>query len=197
LQVKASDNLYTAPHTLHKERDWFIPSIPKKVKTLIIGDSNIARFTSSVDDSVYFMSYPGAKFFHFASLFKNAKAAGVYTHVEKVIFSCGINDRGNNAAKTTLPAYKRACNAARGLFPDAQVFFVLPNWESALEDREKLNLDQFKKLVNEDKSGIVHLIPSIPSSEFLVIHDKVHWTAATANRLLTHWLRHVTAPPKN
>lgn len=196
-QTKAPDNTYRAPNTLHKEREWKIPSIPEKVKTLVIGTSNISKITSPVNDSISLMSFPGAKFFHFASLFRNAKASGIYAHVDKVIFACGINDRGNNAAKTTLPSYKRACNAARELFPNAQVFFVLPNWEASLEDRETHNLDQFKKLVQQDKSGSVHLIPSIPPSEFLVSHDKVHWTAATANRLLTHWLGYVNAPPKN
>lgn len=196
-QTRALPHLFVANHTSHKEKDWDMPSIPDKVRTLVIGTSNIGRITSPVDDSVSLMSFPGAKFFHFATLFRNAKASCVYTHVEKVIFECGINERCNNAVKTTFPAFKRACNAARELFPNAQVFFVLPNWEATLKDEEQYNLDSFKKSVCQDKSGVVHHIPAIAPSQFVVTHDKIHWSPETANRLLAHWLGFVNTPAKN
>ena len=189
--------VWVAPRTHHKDKEWRLPIISTSVRTLVIGTSNIGRITKLVDTSTALLSFPGAKFKHFVELFKKTKSESIYPQVDKVIFSCGINDRSNKVTTTTFPSYKKACNSARELFPNAQVFFVLPNWDITLPNWEQHNLEQLKKMIATDKSGVVHLIPAIPPSKFVVTHDKIHWTQETANRMLEHWLGFVNTPSKN
>lgn len=191
-QTRVPITPWRAPNTNYKNKDWRLPIIGSSVRTLVIGTSNISKIDHTRDPSVALFSFPGAKFIHFTELFKKAKLARqVYPDVNKVVFSCGINDRGNCPAKTIHPEFKRAANRAREVFPRAQLFFVEPQWEETLPDNEKENLAGFKKLVQTKSSGLVHLIPSIAPRNFMVIHDKVHWTTSTANRLLDHWLVHI------
>jgi hypothetical protein len=188
---------YRAPNTDHKDRDWVLPNIPDNIRTLVIGTSNIDKISKNGNSDTARFSFPGAKFKHFSELFRKAKHNGTYSNVDKVVFSCGINDRANKVSYTTFPAFKRACNHARDLFPNAQVFFVLPNWSDMLCSAEQDNMTALKKMVAQKSSGLVHLIPALPSSQFLVIHDNIHWQPGTANKLLDHWLSYINKPSKN
>ena len=188
---------YRAPNTDHKDRDWYLPNIPDNIRTLVIGTSNIDKISKEGNSDTARFSFPGAKFKHFNELFRKAKQKGTYGKVDKVVFSCGINDRANKVSYTTFPAFKRACNHARDLFPNAQVFFVLPNWSDLLCSAEQDNLTTLKKMVAQKSSGVVHLIPALPASQFLVGHDNIHWQPGTANKLLDHWLSYINKPSKN
>lgn len=191
-QTQVPASVWRAPNTNYKDRDWRLPIFSPLARTLIIGCSNISKISETRDPSVALFSFPGAKFKHFTGLFKKAKQTRqVYPDVEKVVFSCGINDRCNLPLGTVHPEFKRAINSAREVFPKAQLFFVLPQWDGSLPDNEREHLFGFKKLVQTKSAGLVHLIPTIPLSNFLVIHDKIHWTTPTANRLLNHWLVHI------
>lgn len=195
--------VWTAHSTRSKDKEWTLPTIGDAVRTIVIGDSNVNRITAPCDSTTSLLAYPGAKIQHLDKLFQRTKVHTVHRQVDKVIMSIGINDRANNVRATTFPSFRRACNGARALFPNAQVFFVLPNWDTALKSDVQGNLAEFKKMVAQDKTGIVHLIPAIPLSQFLVNYgndgrsDGIHWTPETANRLLTHWLRFVNTPTKN
>lgn len=180
-----------------KDRDWVFPAIPLSARTVVIGTSNISRITETpADPSVKLFSFPGAKFRNFTNLFKKAS---VFPHIERVVFCCGINDRISSSNTYVFTELKRAAAGARRVFPEAQVFFVTPQWSASLPDAEVQNLARLKGLVESDKTipGLVHLIPPVATRLFLTVHDNIHWTAKTANTLLKHWLQYISNPQKN
>ena len=199
-QTKTTNKVWIAESTHFKNRDWYLPAVPDTIETLIVGDSNIGRITKSVDSTTSLLAYPGAKFTHFVKMFQKAKQQrGVCEHVKNVVLSCGINERHNKFDDCIFPNYKRACKDLRNLFPQAAVYFVLPNWSTNLDTKAQKNMHGFSKLVKaKDIAGLVHLIPILPLAEFVTdVRDQIHWTPNTANRLLEKWLAFINKPSKN
>ena len=196
--VKAS--VWRAPKVQYKNRDWVLPDIPDSAKTVVIGTSNISRITEQpTDSSLALFSFPGAKCSNLAALFKKAK---VHDHVDRAVISVGINDRTSDPNKTVLPALRQVVAAARKIFPQAAVFYVLPQCSQSLPKKEVNNIVALSQLAIGDKiiSGSVHLIQHMPTEHFRTDTDQVHWTEATANLMLRHWIYRSSkfvSPPKN
>lgn len=189
--------LWRAPNTHFKDRDWVIPALPVSARTVVIGTSNISSITERpADPTLALFSYPGAKFRNFKALFQKSS---IYPHVERVVFSCGINDRSSSPEKSVFPELKRALSGARRVFPKASVFFVTPQCDTALPSNETKNVARLNQMVEGDKNipGMVHLIPPIATRSFKTVHDKIHWTTDTATSLLKHWLQVIQHPSKN
>jgi hypothetical protein len=193
----SSGQRYRAENTKSKNSVWRLPAVSDKLETLVVGTSNIDNIKMPINSTTALWSYPGAKFDNFVVLFERALQEGVFDHVKNVILSCGINDRDNKADVTTFPRYKRACTAMRELFPSAAVYFVLPNWSEGLSRSAQRNMSQFSTMASKENKGLVHLIPSLPTSEFQTVQDNVHWTEVTANRMLVHWLDYTNKPINN
>ena len=197
---RGQSHVWRAPNVgIYKDRDWVFPDsqITPLARTVVIGDSNIDKIKPPPPDpSVTLLSFPGAKFRNFLKLFKQA---GVHTQVERVVFSCGINDRGCKSIPYVLSQFKRTAAAMRKTFPQASVFFVTLQCDTALPSQDIQNVAEFKQLVKTDKAvpGLVHLIPPVATSAFRTGADRIHWAAQTANTLFKHWMQFINHPQKN
>lgn len=167
--------------TNRKMADW---RLGVRKKWLFIGDSNLARMPHFEHQDLQIDSYPGATFRHIEAVIKKTTAA---TDVEHVVLSLGINSRTQNAKDTTVKQMQAALRAAKQTFPAAQIWVPVINFSGSLLPKERSNLNTLNAHIS---ANILH-IPALPRSDFQTEPDNIHWTRATAESMLQHWLAHL------
>lgn len=165
---------------VNKMVDW---NLDVKKKWLFLGDSNLSRFPSFVNQDLQVESFPGAHFRHAESLIRRARVQPNLV-VEKVVLSFGINSRANRPKETTIKSLQAAIRATKNKFPYAQYWIVLVNFSSTLDEREKQNL----LVLNGHVHRNMNYIPLLPDEKFETESDGVHWTAGTARAMWAHWI---------
>jgi len=173
-------------NTIHKNADWTITKPDSEI--LIIGDLNLSRITTSPNDCVNIECFPGAKIAHIRNLLTKLENQSS-SQPECVILSIGINDRENNPTSTSIPNIRRLATKATQIFPQALIAIPQINIPDHLSDQVKHNLKQLNDSL-DNIQGIVSL-PQIHQNLFETTQNDIQWTHATANTLLTHWLRHL------
>lgn len=169
------------PHTNRKLKSWDL-SIRKK--TLIMGDSNVARIGTFSQEDVQIDSYPGANFLHAESLLKKARA---HCAVNNIILSFGINSRSAKIKETVTKQIQRALKAARDKFPFARVLIPMINFSTALPHKEQTTLDNINRHIERN----CQFIPLLPRTQFHTERDLIHWTKETSQNMLKHWCEHL------
>lgn len=158
------------------------PNRPK----LIIGDSNMGRFPMPPQEGIQIVCYPGARWTHMYSLFRYNTPTS--PEVEVVIIAVGINDRKANPS-LVCPAISRSYKAARTTFPNALVYVPQISFSGTLTSAEKKRIRD----MNDHIRGLEGTIPPLQPPAFGTERDGVHWTPATANRILQNWQNYLEA----
>lgn len=163
-------------NTTQKIKNW---SLAVKEKWLILGDSNVARFPPFKIPNLQIDSFPGATFRHVKGVL--SKIDPVST-VEIVVLSLGLNNR-NQMAQTSFKELQRLLSVTKLKFPQAEIWLPLISFSRSLPQREQIHLHALNKYIKSHHQ----FIPELSRSQFSVERDGIHWTHATATRLLEHW----------
>ena len=174
--------------TSYKFKDWSLPEIRKKI--LIIGDSNLGRISHIpvTPNLVQIESYPGAKFQHISAILdkgsKNSK-----TTPEIVILSIGINSRNQSAKSTSIPNVLTLLAKAQRAFPNSKIYISQINYSNLLPQDERHCLQTINEFL-ANYSGHAVVLDKIPIQDVKsVLNDPVHYTAETANNIVSQWLQ--------
>ena len=167
------------PHTSQKNVTWKLqPSKP----VLIIGDSNIARVHKFSNNNIQLDSYPGAKCTHGTSILDKLNQC---PETQKVILSFGINHK-EQRPQTAIKQLQTLIKMARGKFPNASIWIPMINFSQSLPAPEQDTLRQLNDYIHTKKH-----IPTIPTCQFKVVADHVHWTEPTARAIIREWMKHL------
>ncbi|XP_023805351.1 ras and Rab interactor 3-like [Oryzias latipes] len=163
-------------NTPRKFTEWHLHIQQKKV---IIGDSNISRLPPFKGGNVQLDSFPGARWHHAEFLLKTAT---FQTEPEVLLLSFGLNNRSQRDKKAPVKEMIKALTVAGQRFPDATIFVPHVSFSPHLSPDEKAVLIHLNQHIQE----LTDYIPPL-SGFFETQTDSIHWTAATAKRMLEHW----------
>ncbi|XP_023805360.1 altered inheritance of mitochondria protein 3-like [Oryzias latipes] len=163
-------------NTPRKFTEWHLHIQQKKV---IIGDSNISRLPPFKGGNVQLDSFPGARWHHAEFLLKTAT---FQTEPEVLLLSFGLNNRSQRDKKAPVKEMIKALTVAGQRFPDATILVPHVSFSPHLSPDEKAVLIHLNQHIQE----LTDYIPPL-SGFFETQTDSIHWTAATAKRMLEHW----------
>lgn len=158
-------------------RNWFLNL---KNKYVILGDSNVARFPAIKNPDLQVDSFPGTKWRHLTHLFNKAP---VFENVERLSLSLGINLWAQRNKDAAVQEMRTALRAGRVKCPQAEIFVPAVNFSLALPLLEQVTLTH----MNVEIAQLSDFIQALERRAFAVARDGVHWTKATAARILSHW----------
>ena len=165
-------------HKGNKDLNWALEPIRK---TLVIGDSNVARLPLIMDKEVQVDCFPGANIAQAAHLLRrNTPTSG---EVERVILSFGFNDRGRGNTSLLGDSLGRLVSAAKATFPNARVYIPVVSFSRDLDVSQRANLNLLNGLIK----GIPDHIPRLTQNHFRVLEDRIHWTVSTGSRMWAYW----------
>lgn len=153
-------------------------------KWCILGDSNVGRITDYHFEHLQIDSYPGATFRHAENIINKAQ---VHVKVEIVILAFGINHRNQKFKETAIKQIQRALKAARDKFPEAIIEIPLINFARTLKHKEQVILEN----INDHVQRNMPYLPLLPTAQFKVNSDQIHWTPTCAKAMLRHWAQHL------
>lgn len=168
-------------NTCKKMIDWTL-TIEKKY--VIIGDSNVSRLPALNCPDLQVDSYPGAKLQHAANLIEKAT---IRVQPEKIILSFGFNNRQQRYRIAAITELQKAHKAVTKRLPNTEVFFPLINFTRSLPLYEQIMIDHLNTHIKKNTS----CIPPLPTEQFMVESDGIHWKASTAKAMLQHWKTHL------
>lgn len=164
------------PTTSCKNVAWKLqPSKP----ILIIGDSNISRIPKFSNNNIQLDSYPGAKFIHGTSILNKLNQC---PETQKVILSFGINNK-KHRPQTAIKQLQTLIKTASRKFPNASIWIPMINFSRSLPTPEQDTLRQL--------NDYIHTKKHIPTIQFKVVPDHVHWTEPTARAMIREWMKHL------
>lgn len=171
------------PRSSRKISDWSIEIVKN---TLIVGDSNLARIPSFVDETVQVDSFPGATFYHIRGVLEKAEPR---PSMQKVILSVGLNNcLGKQTSFTTLKQLQRLLKICEIKFPNAEIYVPVINYSERLERETQMLIEKLNQAIIEK----CNFLPELTRLRFHTEpHDPVHWRADTAQEILTFWLDQV------
>ncbi|KAL6477213.1 hypothetical protein MHYP_G00130480 [Metynnis hypsauchen] len=163
--------------TTRKLTEW---SLSARKPICILGDSNLSRITTHPYKEVQIDSYPGGTFRHAESIIQKAT---IHVKVQAVILAFGINHRCQKSKETAIKQLQRAIKATVDKFPGAAVWIPLINFSTTLKRAEQETLTCLNGHIKKN----MPFIPLLPTAQFDVSPDKIHWTAPCARAMLEHW----------
>ncbi len=170
---------YRHINTDRKQTDW---SLNLKKKFIILGDSNVSRIPAFHIPDLQIDSFPGAKFQHAGNLVEKATIA---LEPEILVMSFGLNNRSQRCFSATSKEIHRAYRLARTRLPHTEIVVPVVNFCDQLpRDEQNLLLE-----INEYIRTNLNFLDPLPSAQFRVESDSVHWTSSTARYMLEHWAR--------
>ena len=179
LLIKDSEIIPTChQHTTNKQGVW---RLQVEKRSLMIGDSNLAKITGCEEEDVQIDSFPGGSFHHVESILSDVS---VNHDVKNVVLSFGINSRAWAPAPHTYNNIDRAFQTCKDKFPKAEIWAQLINYSRGIPTQEQDNLELINTYIREKHD----YIPKIGRTQFSVGPDKIHWTPATATNMFNHWL---------
>ena len=175
------DNLLK--HNKTGKGEWYLATRLKPV--LVLGDSNIARITELPNDNITMESYPGGTFRNIRDMMQRAFNQGVDTsNYKHVILSVGVNSKTNKAI-TVQAEFPKFLRMAKKLFPTAEIYITEVHFSSHLPRDQCANLDDLNSMIR-NQMICPHISRHPDHGKF--IGDNIHWTEATANTILQHWI---------
>ena len=172
-------NQYT--HHAHggdKTNNW---TLDPTRKTIIMGDSNIARLPTILDERIQVDCFPGANLSRALHLLKH-KTPTTDT-VERVILSFGINDKHRSNTSLLDNSLRKLWSAARATFPHAQIHIPVINTSNSLSNTHRANMNTLNQLIR----AIPDHIPRLSRDQFHTDADNIHWTVQTGRNMWLHW----------
>ncbi|KAI4885160.1 hypothetical protein NFI96_007463 [Prochilodus magdalenae] len=148
----------------------------------IIGDSNLARIPEHNFGDVQIDSYPGGTFRHAENFINKAK---VLTKVETVVLAFGLNHRAQKGKETAVKQMQRAIKAAVDKFPGAAIWIPIINYSKNLTTEEQNMLSGLNDHIRRNMA----FLPPLPTAQFKVTQDKIHWTPSCARAIFEHWAK--------
>lgn len=173
------------PVTVRKLLDWNLSRITKK--WVIMGDSNLSRFSDFAYGNLQVESFPGAHFRHIQALMEKSTPETDEVVVEKIVLAFGINSRANLCNETTVKNLQGAMRAAKRRFPYSEIWVPLVNFSPNLPVEERENLQALNGHIQRN----MPFIPLFPEDQFQTGPDNVHWTLETADDIFDHWMTHM------
>ena len=158
---------------------------------IIMGDSNLARIPVITDDRIQIESYAGMNI-EWAR--KVIEKMAVSTTTSHLIVSVGINNRDQKETRTSLKALEGLRKATETTFPNADRRIVVINYAEGLELEQKRILTGINNemLAIHPNKPNWKTIPKLARGMFQTeIEDRypfIHWTKATAEAMLQHWI---------
>lgn len=149
-----------------------------------LGDSNLNRVPAYNNDNIQIDSYPGASFYHFLQILEKTQ---IHPNVKLVVLSIGINNRDQDADKTSNKQLRMLYKRAQSVFPNADVFFPLINFSPLLPKEQQQNLTS----INNFASKRFQILNPLPNDQFNTVGDNIHWTPETAQDILVNWCKQV------
>lgn len=168
-------------NTTRKLFDW---NLTLRKRFVIIGDSNLHRFPPFQYPDLQVDSFPGAKWQHAGNLIEKAS---IVVKPEKIILSFGLNNRRQRYRMTAITEIQRAYRAVQQRLPDTELFCPLINFSRTLPMEEQLMLEHINGHIKKN----MNFIPLLPTAQFQVDDDGVHWRSMTAKSMLAHWATHL------
>jgi len=174
--------------------NWHIPATD--TKTLIVGDSNLARIDqiSNQAHPIELHSFPGLKFFSLHTLFTEVKEP--QDSVKTLILSVGINGR-DTKIHNNQTNLQRVISSAKKAYPNAQIYIPQINFSDKFQQKQKNNLKAINSTLMEFAGLASYFeyfgtIPTLTHNQFhTATDDIVHWTPNTANAIVSHWLNYL------
>lgn len=145
-----------------------------------LGDSNLNRIPAFSNDNIQIDSYPGASFYHFLQILEKTP---IHSNIKLVILSVGINNRDQDAEKTSIKQLRMLYKKAKSVFPNADVFFPLINFSPSLPKEQQRNLN----FINSFAAERFLVLNPLPEDHFRTVGDNIHWTQDTARHIITNW----------
>lgn len=96
--------------------------------------------------------------------------------VDKVILAFGINNRTQKVKQMAIKQLQRIYKAAKYWFPYAEIWIPLMNSSRSLPLQQQEALER----LNAHIQAHMGFIPLLPSQDFKVDRDMIHWTPETA-----------------
>lgn len=169
------------------KKNWKWPVVTED--TLIVGDSNLGRITSSPLDQIQIESFPGAHFQNFTDMLKVPQQSKT-KNPKHIILDIGINDRNSNVQTTAGRNLTTLVNKLADRNQSSEIYLTEINYSDQLSKQERSNLDDINGTMFEleSQSERIHVIHKLHPSKFQTMHDNIHWTKNTANSMIRHWL---------
>lgn len=164
-------------NTLYKVKNW---SLTVRHKWLILGDSNVSRFPPYNIPHLQIDSFPGATFLHLRGVLDKLEPD---SKVQILILSLGINNRTQKSPETSIAELRKLMTVAKSKFPQATVWVPIISFSRSLPRKEQNHLHVINRFIHTHCLSL----PELPRSMFTVERDGIHWSHATAGRLLEHW----------
>ena len=165
-------------HKGDKNKNWVLN--PTR-KTIIMGDSNIARLPAILDEWIQVDCFPGANLAQALHLLKHKTPTSDV--VERVILSFGINDKHRGNASLLDGSLRKLWQAAKATFPNAQIHIPVINTSNGLSVTHRSNMSTLNQLIKRIPSHI----PRLSNSQFHTETDNIHWTTHTGRDMWNHW----------
>lgn len=160
--------------------------------TLFLGTSNLSRVTHTPDRDYEIHSFPGGKFHHMANLLERS---ATHQGPKQVIIAMGVNDANSKARTSDIKAQvTKTAQLARERFPSAKIHLAEINHSNQSPNHLIRRIQEINRFIRETEG--TETIPQLPPNR---VHldprdsctPKVHWTATTANEILSHWSSHL------
>ena len=165
-------------HKGDKNKNWVLN--PTR-KTIIMGDSNIARLPAILDEWIQVDCFPGANLAQALHLLKHKTPTSDV--VERLILSFGINDKQRGNASLLDSSLRKLWLAAKATFPNAEIHIPVINTSDGLSVTHRSNISTLNQLIRRIPSHI----PRLSNSQFQTETDNIHWTAHTGRDMWNHW----------
>lgn len=122
----------------------------------------------------------GASFYHFLQILEKTP---VHPNIKLVVLSIGINNRDQDAEKTSIKQLRMLYKKAKSVLPNAKVVFPLINFSSSLPIEQQRNLT----LINNFAAKRLLVLNPLSGDQFVTIDDNIHWTQVTAQCIFANW----------
>lgn len=164
--------------TDRKKTEWELNIVGKHI---VIGDSNVSKFSPPLIPEAQIDSFPGATFRHIHGILEKIDPN---PEVQIVIYSLGINNRKQKLL-TAIKEVQRLHKISVEKFPNAEIIFPLLNYAKNLPFREQEVLQGLNRHLKQKYM----CLPELSKDEFMTERDGIHWTQKTADRILQHWVK--------
>lgn len=161
-----------------KTYDWHITS---HKPVIVIGDSNLSRIPPHPYKDIQIDSYPGAQFHHITGVLAKSIPN---PNTKVVVLSLGINNKDQERKSTPISQLQILHNKATVMYPNATIYWPIINFSPNLTRQQKDMLKHINTYITTHYNALLE----IDHSEFITEnHDYIHWTPATAAKILKHW----------
>lgn len=160
-------------------------------KHLILGHSNVSRFSPFTVPDLQINSFLGATFRHMLRVLINSNP-----EVQMVFMSLGINNR-KQILQTAITEIQKLYRKNQNKFLNAEILFPLINFAKSLPFRGQEFLYGLNRDLKLKYSCLLELplkfkyscLLELPRAEFPTEPDAIHWTHDTSKRVLQHWIQ--------